>query len=181
MESQSLNWLARFVATKTGLSSVAITTAISIAAPIITHVVTHKSAYDEGQRDYEAALINGTAQLDGKIIAIIDQDQKQADTDSAYLRGQVDGYNDAQSQFKKTLESINESHANAITAIGQRNFTPAENAWRSVDVPESTRLRLNRLTSTRGTDHRQRGLSDSDYQSSLVDSSADNARYTYPQ
>lgn len=158
MENKNLNILARFVATRFGLSSAILMAAISIAAPIATHMITHKSAYDEGQRDYKNALRDGSAELDGKIIAIIDQDQKQADTDADYLRGKADGYNDAQRQFKLTLESINESHANAITAIGQRNFTPVENAWRNVDVPKSTRLRLNRLTATRGTHNRDSEL-----------------------
>ena len=158
---EKLNFLARFLSTKTGLSAAVITAAISIATPIITHIWTHKTAYNKGQKDYEIALRDGTAKLDGKIVAIIDQDQKQADSDADYLRGQVDGFNAAQTQFTRTLESINASHANSIAAIGQRDYTPAQNAWRSNDVPDATRLRLNRLTAARRTNHNHNRLSQS--------------------
>lgn len=161
LNDNRLNFLARFLSTKTGLSTALITAAISISAPIVTHIWTHKTAYNQGQKDYETALKQGTAKLDGKIIAIIDQDQKQADSDADYLRGQVDGFNHAQTEFTRTLESINASHANSIAAIGQRDYTPAQNAWRSNDVPDATRLRLNRLTAARRANHSVNGLSKS--------------------
>ena len=150
--------IASFLATKTGLSTAVITGVLTVAVPVISAAVMHKVAFDKGWGAYEDSLRAGTAELDGKVIEVIDADTKQATEDAIYLRGQMDGFKDAQSQFIATLEGINANHAKAIGAVGRREYTSTERSWRDTDVPVSTSLRLDRIITTRGADFDRGGL-----------------------
>ena len=102
----SANPLISFLSTRMGVSTSLVTAAIAIALPIFTHIWTHKRAYDEGQRDYAAALKDGTAELDGQIIQIITHAEKAALADQARIAGEADGFQRAQSEFATTLSCL---------------------------------------------------------------------------
>ena len=65
------NPLVQFLSTRSGVSVALITAGVSVLMPILTHIWTHKRAYDEGQRDYVEALKDGRAELNGQIIQVI--------------------------------------------------------------------------------------------------------------
>ena len=141
--------IAAFLSTKTGLSSAVITTAFAIGAPIVTHMVTHKSAYDEGQADYAEALRDGTAELDGKVVEIVDAAAQKRAIADARADARAEAMAEASAQFTLELEQNNAAHSREIRRQRQRTYTPAETAWRDVLVPGSTGVRFNQIDAQR--------------------------------
>jgi len=141
------------------LLRVALPVALAVGAWGLDRLRT-KAAWDKGFAAYEQQLREGTAELDGKMVEVIDKDAKQATEDAIYLRGQMSGFTEAQTQFIATLEGINANHAKAIGVVGRREYTPTERSWRDTDVPVSTSVRLDRIIATRGTSHNQPRLPD---------------------
>ena len=117
--------------------------------PILTHIWTHKRAYDEGQRDYIASLKDGTAELNGQVIQIITHAEKSALADQARIAGEADGFQRAQSEFTTTLRGIYDQHSRDLARLARREHTQEELDWRRLDVPHSTSLRLDRVIATR--------------------------------
>ena len=151
------NPLVQFLSTRSGVSVALITAGVSVLMPILTHIWTHKRAYDEGQRDYVEALKDGRAELDGQIIQIITHAEKAALADQARIAGEAEGFQRAQSEFNTTLRGIYDQHSRDLARLAQREHTQEELDWRRLDVPHSTSLRLDRAIAARQTgDHSTR-------------------------
>lgn len=145
------NPLIQFISTRSGVSAALITAGVSVLMPILTHIWTHKRAYDEGQRDFIAALKEGAVELDGQVIQIITQAEKAALADQAHIAGEADGFQRAQSEFTTTLRGIYDQHSRDLARLANREHTKEELDWRRLDVPHPTRLRLDRAIAARQT------------------------------
>lgn len=178
-----MNEVITKVSSRLGISPsllrVALPVALAVGAWGLDRLRT-KAAWNKGFAAYEQQLRDGTAELDGNMVEVIDKDTKQATEDAIYLRGQVAGFNDAQTQFIATLEGINANHATAIGVIGTRPYTPVERSWRDTDVPTPTGLRLNRIVATRGANPDRSELPDLDDRRPVAGYLAGDSRGGYP-
>jgi hypothetical protein len=148
------NPIAAFIATKTGVSITLLTTAFAIAGPIIAH----KRAYDKGQADYEQALREGTAELDGKVVTVLDEADFTARLAAATLAGEAAGFQAAQTEFLNRLDQADENHARTIADLAGRSYTPIERDWRSTAVPDAIGLRIDNAFAARADRDVERGL-----------------------
>ncbi|GLQ20409.1 hypothetical protein ACFFUB_02315 [Algimonas porphyrae] len=160
MTDQTKNPLVTFLATKTGWSTALITGAVAVAGPIISYQLTYQKAFTDGKEAYADAIRAGTAKLDGRMVEIITEAERQAARDAALIAGEAAGYQRAQQQFTTTLETIYAQHADQIAGMSARTFTQEERDWRRIPVPVPTRLRLDAALAAREGGRRGPGLSE---------------------
>ena len=142
-----------------GLAKIAVPIAIALTGFAVDKLRA-KHHYDKGWDAYEVALKDGTAKLDGQIIEIITEADKARIANDAMIEGERLGFQDAQAEFTNTLRGIYDRHSRDLANLASREHTPEELDWRSVNVPSSTSLRLNRAIAAREADYSQSGLSE---------------------
>ena len=142
-----------------GLAKIAVPIAIA-ATGFAVDKLRAKHHYDKGWDAYEVELKDGTAEIDGKIVEIITEADRERIANDAMIEGERLGFQDAQAEFTNTLRGIYDRHSRDLASLASREHTPEEIDWRSVNVPSSTSLRLNRAIAAREADYSQSGLSE---------------------
>ena len=142
-----------------GLAKIAVPVAIA-ATGFAVDKLRAKHHYDKGWDAYEVELKDGTAEIDGKIVEIITEADRERIANDAMIEGERLGFQDAQAEFTNTLRGIYDRHSRDLANLASREHTPEELDWRSTDVPRSTSLRLNRAIAAREADYSQSGLSE---------------------
>ena len=162
------NPILTFLSTKTGISGAIIAFALPLVVGFVTEAIVKKKAYNNGWDDAQAAFIDGTAEINGKIVSIITDAEKQAIKDNARIQGETQGFQEAQFQFTETLRGIHARHSQTILILSNRDHSPEEIAWRNVELPDDVRLRLSSIIATREDSDSKSRLSESRDRTELV-------------
>ena len=143
------NPIVTFLSTKTGISGAVIAFIMPLVVGFVTEAIVKKKAYNNGWDEAQLAFIDGTAEVNGKIVSIITEAEKQAIKDNARIQGETQGFQEAQFQFTETLRGIHARHSQTILNLSNRDHSPEEIAWRNVELPDDVRLRLSSVIAAR--------------------------------
>lgn len=151
----SANPIIAFLSTRTGISTALLSAVLPVVVGFAVDRIRAAHHYDRGWSAFEETLREGTAELDGKIVEILDTADQEAKIREAEIDARAAGYAEAAETFTNVLDRNNENHANALRDLNRRQYTQEERDWRARPVPNATRLRFKHIETTRSDgDHR---------------------------